>query len=272
MKEIIPNNKHINIENKTGKKSYDSLSKPIIYTPKSTSLTKYKGENVKIGIIDSGCPTHKDIKITGEKVSFCNSNRNMMDYLGHATSISGIIGANNKSSIIGLAPQAQLYYAKVVNDDGKCCFNSLIAAVLWSLAKEVDIIVLALGTKFDYTIFKDTIKKAVSSGVCIFAAAGKELDNGIDYPARYPGVLSVSSLSRLHKNNHKIKEKVDFNIPYKSIYTTHLNNKYIKTSGSSIATAWVAGLAALLIEKYKKFPDKIDNLSKRIHSDLLKII
>jgi len=268
----IINHKNIYIENKIEKEIYDSLPKPIIYTHKSKDLIGYKGKNVKISIIDSGCPSHKNIKITGEKVNFCDNSSNITDCLGHSTLITGIIGANNKGSIVGLAPGATIYHAKVINNDGNCNFNSLVAATLWSLTKEVDIIVMALGTKYDYMIFHDAIQKVKNKNICVFAAAGNDIfENEIDFPAKYPEVFSVSSLKRSNKNNHIIKKKVDFACHYKEFYTTYLNNKYIKMTGSSVATAYMSGLAALLIEKYKK-DGKIENLHQKIYSDLLKII
>ncbi|KKK51245.1 hypothetical protein LCGC14_3116900, partial [marine sediment metagenome] len=61
--------------------------------------------------------------------------------------MAGIIKANNRKSIIGVAPHAKILFSKVVNHKGQCSFNSLVAGVLWSIVKEVDIIVIAMGTQ-----------------------------------------------------------------------------------------------------------------------------
>lgn len=271
----IEHTKEIKVDHKPTKKTISSLPKPVVYHPSSYKvLSRLTGKNVRMFLIDSGSPRHKDIKINGDSISFCNNNKSFVDKIGHATMLAGMIGANNKNSVVGFAPQAQINYAKVIDDEGNCNFNALVAATLWSIAKEADIIVIALGTQFDYSIFHDVIKKAHNENICVFSAAGNninEKNDYIDFPSRYPQVFSVGSLRRQSKYNEKMKEKVDFALTYKEYYTTYLDNKYIKMSGSSISTAIVASHAALLVEKYKKSALK-DSLPKTVYSDLLKII
>jgi hypothetical protein len=72
----------------------------------------------------------------------------------------------------------------------------------------------------------------------------------LDFPAAYENVFSVASLSR--NNGLYLKEKIKLVLPNESFYTTYLNNKYIKTKGSSISTAIVSAIAALIIEKNNK--------------------
>jgi hypothetical protein len=55
------------------------------------------------------------------------------------------------------------------------------------------------------------------------------------------------------------------------LLTTYLNNKYAKVSGSSISTAFFAGLAANLIEKSKKTKYKAD-IPPLVYRSLLKIL
>lgn len=271
MKFIKSIQKQIKVIKKVTSNVCTTLPIPIIYNPQDYKLPHgLTGKNVKISLIDSGCPRHKDIKIQGDNTSFCKNNKNVTDKTGHATMMAGLINANNKKSIVGLAPHANIHYAKVIDEENNCSFNALVAAVLWSIAKKVDIIVLALGTQFDYAIFHDAIKKAYDKNICIFAAAGNNFSgivNFIDFPAQYPQVCSVGNTKKNGKS--KIKEKVDILLDYKEYYTTYLNNKYIQMSGSSAATAITASLAALLIEKYKP---SAKYTPQTIYSELSKII
>ena len=245
-------NKYINIEKDILKKTVKTISKPIIYSPSDYNIpNKYKGHDVKIALIDSGCPKHQDIKINAERISFCENNKNVYDKYGHATLVTGIIKAKNKHGITGLANYSQLYFAKVVDDAGKCSFNSIVAAVLWAIVKKVDIITIALGTQYDYGILKDVIKKAYNDNICIIAASGNDMKN-IDFPARYPEVLSVGALLENEEDNKIIRKKVDIALPATKKYTTYTNNSYVKASGSSIATAFATSLASLLIEQHKE--------------------
>ena len=230
------------------------LKDPIIYYPSAYGIDNMcTGKRVKISILDSGCPRHKDIRIAGDKINFCEENVGAYDSHGHATMLSGIIGARNKSAITGLAPHSEIQYGRVVNNNGSCSFNSLVAGILWSIVKEVDIIVIALGTKYDYIVLKDAIKKARDMGICVFAASGdiSEEKDMIDYPARYENVMSTGFLTKNKATNNIIRKKTDFSLPNRGVYTTYLNNQYIKVTGSSISAAFYAGLAAVLIEQYK---------------------
>jgi len=245
-----------------------TLSSPIIYSPKSYGIySECTGKNVKIAILDSGCPYHKDIKIEGEKTSLCENNISIDDKNGHATMLSGIIKSNNKKTIVGIAPHAKIFYGKVIDNRGESSFNRLVAGVLWSIVKEVDIIVIAMGSSYDYMVLKESIKKAHDYGICIIAAGG---DKGeIEYPSYYKEVFSTGFLTRSKKINEFIKQNLDFYLPNKGLFTTYLDNNYVKVSGSSISAAFFAGISAVLIEQYKN--EKRKNIPKLVYQELKNI-
>lgn len=233
----------------------------------------HTGKGVSIAIIDSGCPIHPDIPEAKEKISFCDDNIAVWDKYGHSTMISGIIGATNPNSLLGVAPEAILMHGKVINDSGQCSYNSIVAAILWAIVKKVDIIVLALGSQYDYGILHDAIIKAKKENICIFAASGDNITTknmDLDFPSRYSEVFSVGYLTRGKIKNSIIKEKVDLYCPNKGLPTTYLDKKYVRAYGSSMATAYFAGLAAVLIEKYRKTLPKHEIpalvYSKLVHS------
>lgn len=268
------NNEFIKLNKFKNKKIIDKLEKAIVYSPEDYGISaKYTGEGVNILIIDSGAPKHKDIELTEGQYDFSIDEDKAIDKTGHATIISGLIAAKNKNSIIGIATSAKILYAKIVDDKNNSDYNSIVAAVLWGIVKNVDIMIMAMGSQYDYNILHDVIKKAHNTGICIFAAAGNHIDeedSKINYPARYSEVYSIGNLTRSKKINEKIAKKVDFAVKTKIVISTYLKNKYIKTSGSSVSTALIAGIAAILIEKNKKIK-KID-MPKKIYSELQKII
>ncbi len=252
--ELTPDS--IEVEKKPKRNMVDQLGETIVYSPMAYGIdNRCTGKKVKISILDSGCPRHKDVKIMGDKISFCEENLGYYDSHGHATMLAGIINSRNKKAITGLAPHAEIQYGRVINNKNMCSFNSLVAGVLWSIVKKVDIIVIAMGTQYDYIVLQDAIKKAREHGICVFAASGdKNIDKNwqIDFPARYDSVISTGFMTKNKVKNEILRKKVDFNLPYKSLYTTYLDSKYVKVSGSSVSTAFYAGLAAVLIEQYKK--------------------
>ena len=240
----IQSKNYFNISKCNNKNITDKI-KPVNYSIQNI-IEGMTGLNIKNCIIDSGEPQHKDIKVRnnmkveGENVSFCDENSCVYDKYGHSTMISGIIKGRNKNSIIGVAPSSKLLYAKVVNDKGQCSFNSVVAAVLWAIVKNVDIITIALGTDYDYSVLHDAIRKARKNNICIIAASGKK--NTVQFPSEYNEVFSVDSF----------KDKKNDIVGRNGFYTTYLDNKYIKITGNSMLTAYYSGIAALLIEKYKK--------------------
>ncbi len=269
--ELLPDS--IKVEQKPKRNIVDELEEPIIYSPLAYGIdNRCTGKKVKIAILDSGCPRHKDIKINGDKISFCEENLGSYDSNGHATMLAGIINSRSKKSITGLAPYAEVQYGRVINNKGVCSFNALVAGVLWSIVKGVDIIVIALGTQYDYIVLKDAVKKARDHGICIFAAAGDkniDADWQVDYPAGYENAISAGFLTRGKSKNDILRKKVDFNLPNRGLYTTYLNNKYIKVTGSSISTAFYAGLAAVLVEQYKK--EKKSDIPTEVYAKLSSI-
>jgi subtilisin family serine protease len=252
--DLLPDS--ISIKQKSRRNITDKLKEPIVYSPLAYGIDNMcTGKKVKIAILDSGCPRHKDIKVSGDKINFCEENLGSYDSNGHSTMLAGIINSRNKKAITGLAPHAEVQYGRVINNKGACGFNTLVAGVLWSVVRGVDIIVIAMGTQYDYVVLKDAIKKARDYGICVFAASGdKGIDKkwNLDFPARYKNVISTGFMTRSKAQNNILRKKVDFNLPNNGLYTTYLDNKYIKVSGSSISTAFYAGLAAVLIEQYKK--------------------
>jgi subtilisin family serine protease len=98
----------------------------------------------------------------------------------------------------------------------------------------------------------DAIKKAKNNNICVFAAASNDLEEDLNFPARYGEVFSTSTLTRGKEKNKKIMKNIDLYTSNKGMYTTYVNNKYVRAYGSSISTAYFAGHAALLIEQYRK--------------------
>ncbi|MCK5763845.1 MAG: S8 family serine peptidase [Clostridiales bacterium] len=262
----------IDIDGLRKKTIIDKIDNPIIYSPEEYGISaQYTGKGVKILVIDSGSPKHKDINKDSEKQDFASGDDDFYDNTGHGTMVAGVIAAQKKKSMIGIAPQAEMLYAKVTDSKGDSSYGAIVSSILWGIVKKVDIIVMALGSQYDYQVLHDAIKKASDREILIFAASGNNInkdDSEIDYPARYLEVYSVGNLTRTKKNNIKILEKVDFAMKNQVIVSTYLKNKYINVSGSSMSTAFVAGLASLLIEKSNK--EKKKYIPQTIYSQLQK--
>ena len=238
---------------KSSKQVVDDLLNPVVYSGIDYGITAKSSKGVKIAIIDSGCPKHRDIKRIEDFAVLVDGVPVPYDRFGHSTMVSGILAASNAKKMQGFARDASLYFAKVTNDAGESDYSALVAGILWAVVKQVDIIVIALETATDYPVLRSAITKAYEENICIIAASGNGKD-GESYPSHYPEVLGFKARPKNKNAVEKVNEDGDIIVymPNSGIPTTFTNNQYIKTYGSSFAAAIGGGLAALLIEERKE--------------------
>jgi|GEM_PF-3544329 len=249
------------------------LDKPVIYSQECYDLSpKLDGEGVRIAILDSGYPSHKDLPY-GSNINLSLESTQNIDVFGHATMVSGVIfGNNSKNGIKGIAPASTPFYAKICEDNGECHYSSLVSGILWAIANKVDVISISLSSSVNNSLVKDAIKKAVGLGICVIAATGTKASRAkdIQYPAKYDDVLAVGTLKKGNKlGKYSAKtNSVKVILPGEDIVTTYLDNTYIKISGTSMSCALASGLVALIIQDcyIKKHIFNVFDIYKKIQN------
>jgi hypothetical protein len=118
---------------------------------------------------------------------------------GHGTFLSGVAGAqtNNGAGFAGVAYNAPLQEYKIFADGGTSAQTSDEAAAIRDAVKYgAKVILLALqsspGNGPD-PIERDAVAYAIANGVTVVAASGDDNGTALDYPAGYPGVISVGA-------------------------------------------------------------------------------
>jgi Subtilase family len=169
---------------------------------------------VLIAVIDSGIDgTHPDLvgRVVAAK-SFVGGSP-YRDDQGHGTFVAGEIAANpsNEVGIAGLAFNARLLVAKVVDPDGTVSLLGEVAAIRWAVAEGARVINLSLGGVRDplngaldtYSPLEQAaIDYAYSKGVVVVAAVGNGPQSPATpwpfahYPAALPHVIGVSAIRR----------------------------------------------------------------------------
>lgn len=222
-------------------------------SPVSHSAANYgynidgNGRGVKISIIDTGRPDHLALKSSANSINFSQS-QSEVDTIGQSTIVSGIIGANEPTLMTGMAQGAELYYAKICNDDGKVGIDAVVSGFLWSIIKGVDIIIMPMTLDNSHEIFKDTVEKATNSNICVICSAG--FHGYEQFPASYSGVMSVGATNQKgERAGFSALGKV--NAVGTSICSTYVNQHFCIARGSAIATAVVGGLAAVVAGNLK---------------------
>ena len=227
----------------------------VLGIPQVWQLTQGKG--VKVAILDTGIdPDHQDFggaivamqDFTGDGVE---------DKNGHGTHCAGVVAARlNGVGFVGVAPLAELMIGKVLDNNGSGAFSQIAEGVYWATDNGADIISMSLGGPVSDPLLYDAIQYALFYGVVVICAAGNDGSLGVNpigYPGKLGGVITVAS----HDNNGNPSGfssrggELDFMAPGSDIWSTYKEGGYATLSGTSMATPFVAGLAALILAHHK---------------------
>lgn len=210
--------------------------------------------------------------------NFVNDNNNLTDNHGHGTHIAGIIAAEggNGQGVSGVAPRAQILALKYYdpNAPGVNNLKNTVRAIEYviSLKQKLKIPKLIInysgGGLEPSAEEKRAVDLARKNGILFIAAAGNERSNSDQkpyYPADYslPNIISVTAIDRernvLPSSNFGARS-VDLAAPGNDIYSTLPNGQYGFMTGTSQATAFVTGVAALIMSYNSDFkPDHVRN-------------
>ena len=241
------------------------------------------GEGVTIAVIDTGTDiNHPDLKdrIVGVK-NFTSDDKyspsNVSDYVGHGTSVAGIIASSGK--ITGVAHKCNLLILKALTrSGGKTVW--VTDAINYAISQGVDIINMSLGsTNRDDNMYM-AIKKAVNKNIMVVCACGNNGDNNINtdelnYPASYNECISVGSISysRKYSRFSASNKEVDLatfgeGLNGRGVLSTYPNGLYKENKGTSFSAPFVSGALALLKnwfrDEFKREPSESEMYSQLI--------
>jgi minor extracellular protease Epr len=231
------------------------------------TLNENKGSRIiKVGILDSGIyKEHKEFKeTTFKEYNAIDPSVPIVDDFGHGTAVAGII-ASRGVEIQGVNNKLELYDVKVLNEKGSGKIEHIIKGIEWCIKQNVDIINISFGFPTDYPELKTVIDKAIQSNIIVVAASGNTMGVSVDYPAKYPGVLSVSSFNKEKKFDPlSAKGKIDYSAPGVNVTSTNNRGGYSGMNGTSFATAYATGAISALIsmESLKDYKNIEQTLQK----------
>jgi subtilisin family serine protease len=229
-------------------------------------------EKVIVAVIDTGIDAnHPDLKGnlwhkpgTDEYGwDFVFNKKNPIDVNGHGSHIAGIIGATAKGrrGVVGVSPHVSImplrYFAdENVNTD---TVANTVKAVDYAIENGARIINYSSeGKGFNVAEYR-ALERAGKHGILVVVAAGNSGENNdtVDsptYPASYdlPNVLAVAA-TNIHNELLPISNygptKVAVAAPGEGIFSTMPHGRYGYNTGTSQATAFVSGVAALLLSE-----------------------
>jgi len=227
-----------------------------------------QGEGNVVAVLDTGVDTdHQNLSrniIGGYNFSEDDKGDPSIfeDYAGHGTHVAGIIAAyqDKGRGIFGVAPRSKLLILKVMNRHGVGSYKSITEAINYAIdwtgpnGEKVNVINMSLGGPAPNEKMHNAIKKARKKGITLVAAAGNEGDGNPNsfersYPGYYKEVIQVGSVNKELKpsffSNNNVN--IDFVAPGENVYSTHLDNKFVELTGTSMAAPYVAGSVALIL-------------------------
>jgi thermitase len=223
---------------------------PKIMAPQAWDITSGKA-GIVIAVLDTGIDKeHEDLagKVIAE-VNFTDS-PTTEDIYGHGTQIAGIIAAaaNNGVGVDGLAHDCRLMNVKVADDQGVFYSDAAAKGVIWAVEHGARVINMSLVSTEPSRELEEAINYAWSRGAVVVAAAGNFMGTKVAYPAYYSDCIAVAATdSSDHVASWSSQgDWVDVAAPGVDIYSTSPDNRYDSKSGTSMAAAYVSGLAGLL--------------------------
>lgn len=191
--------------------------------------------------------------------NFVHRSNNLKDTHGHGTHIAGIIGAEggNGVGISGVAPRVSIMVLKYYDPESRSADNlkNTVRAIDYAVKMNAHIINYSGGGLSPAIEEKQAIERAMKKGILFVAAAGNEKSNSDIqkyYPADY-GLPNIVSVTAIDKKKHVLPSSnwgvstVHIAAPGNNILSTLPNGQYGHMTGTSQATAFVSGVAALLM-------------------------
>jgi len=240
----------------------------------------FTGEGVVVAVVDTGVDSsHRELssniwvnpgEIPGNGIDddgngfvddrrgwdFVAGDNDPNDGNGHGTHVAGTIAAANDGfGSTGVAPGATIMPVRVLDSDGAGSIYDVAAGIRYAVDNGADVINLSLGGGYSSTLLSSLIY-AGQNGVFVVAAAGNAAGATPAYPAAFSAelthVLSVGAHDSLDakasfSNSVGASGAVQVAAPGVGIYSTLPDNRYGRSSGTSMAAPHVAGLAALAL-------------------------
>jgi hypothetical protein len=174
-----------------------------------------------------------------------------MDDNGHGTHVSGIVAAIMDNGIggTGVAPGCRILPVKVLSAAGWGDSSGVAAGIQYAADHGARIINLSLAGSSD-RLMGMAVAYAQSKGCVVIAAAGNDGSSaGASYPARYPGVVGVGAVDRSNARASfsNYGTGVDVSAPGVGVLSTVPGGRYESWDGTSMASPFVSGVAALLL-------------------------
>ncbi|MEO0893694.1 MAG: S8 family serine peptidase [Pseudomonadota bacterium] len=216
----------------------------------SQAHTRTTGANTRIAVIDTAVDT-AHAELINTQISAFDATNGALNVDAHGTSVAGILAANGK--LTGVAPDAQIVSISAFSTDasGTSHGNTWTIMNALNIAHDQDVHILNMSFSGPRDpLFERAMTGASEANILPVAAAGNEGPEAATlYPAGYQTVLSVTAIdsdNRIYADANA-GDHIDFAAPGVDLLVLGNNSGFRTQSGTSMATAYVSGIAALTL-------------------------
>jgi thermitase len=239
----------------------------------AAQLENSRGKGVKVAVLDTGAQLrHPALEANfegvferGKDYDFVSDDTNPSEprrgsMVGHGTHVAGIVDR--------VAPAAKIMPLRVLNARGSGNVYTIAKAISFAQRNDANVVNLSLGTSSHSELLEEIIKTAIKNGIVVVAAAGNLNTEAPHYPAAgdetlpvasTDGLIAVTSVTYTYAGDKKYDKKswfanyglwVDIAAPGEGIRSAFPVDQYANWSGTSMATPFVSGQAALIHKRY----------------------
>ncbi|MBX2989090.1 MAG: S8 family serine peptidase [Bdellovibrionaceae bacterium] len=204
--------------------------------------------------------------------NFAAGNADIRDRHGHGTHVAGLIAGQR----LGVAPKVKImvlkYYDAKLSDRDH--LRNTVAAIRYAVRMNARIINYSGGGLQASSREEEAIREAAARNILFVAAAGNERSNSDIlpfYPADYglPNILSVTAIDsrqRVLASSNYGSRSVDLAAPGENILSTLPGGAYGVMTGTSQATAFASGAAALLLSQEPELRNPAEVIRRLVRS------
>ena len=220
-----------------------------------------RGAGAVVAVIDTGVQlNHGELagRLTTARYDFVDGDRAPWDLgdsrdndldgvrdemVGHGTHVAGIVALT--------APGARIMPVRALDSEGRGTTFGIARAIRYSVNSGADVVNLSLGSSRESDLLEDLIgdDDDDETGQTVFvAAAGNDGNTASQYPAAEDGAIAVTSVDAAKKKSDfaNFGGWITVAAPGSDIFSPFPTGRYATWSGTSMATPFVAGQAALI--------------------------